>query len=92
MNKEQIEKYEQLVCKKEDLKAKLNWFVSWEKSLFEDEPTEDERFYISITRWKNGRVVLQRDTTREVAEMEFHAEKRRMEKELERINQEIEEL
>lgn len=97
MTKEQIEKYERLVLKRHDITAKINWLNDWGENLYGDlctgeGPREDERFYITITRWDNGKVVLQRDTTREVAEAEFNAERMRLEAELESIEKEIAEL
>ena len=92
MNKEQIEKYERLVCERHDAVHKLNWLKDWERNLYDDEATKDERFYITITRWCHGKVVLQRDITREEAEMEFNAERLRLEADLERIEKEIEAL
>ena len=89
MTQEQIEKCEQLVCRRNDLEARLNWLKGWEENLYEDEPDEDEQFYITITRCRGGKAVLQRDITREEAESEFHSERLRVQKELERIGQEI---
>ena len=92
MNKEQINKYEQLKIERHEAEKRLSWFVDWEQTLYDGEVAENERFYITITRWNSGKVVLQRDTTREVAEQEFHAERIRLEAELERIDKEIEKI
>lgn len=97
MTKEQIEKYERLVSERHEVLTRLHWLEEWSENLYGTlpsgkGPTEDERFYITITRWGNGKVVLQRDTTREVAEAEFNAERMRMEAELKRIEKEIAEL
>jgi hypothetical protein len=97
MTKEQIEKYERLVLKRHDITDKIKWLNDWGENLYGDlctgeGPREDERFYITITRWDNGKVVLQRDTTREVAEAEFNAEMMRLDAELKRIEKEIAEL
>lgn len=97
MTKEQIEKYERLVVKRHDAKSKLRWMKDWSDNLYGtlctgEGPAEDERFYITITRYGNGKVVLQRDTTREVAEAEFNAERLRIEAELESIEKEIAEI
>ena len=97
MTKEQIEKYESLVLKRHKAQTELHWLEDWSKNLYGElctgeGPTENERFYITITRYASGKVVLQRDTTREVAEAEFNAERMRLEAELENIEKEIAEL
>ena len=97
MTQEQIKKYESLVSERHEAQTRLHWLEGWSENLYGTLPSgrgprEDERFYITIIRWDNGKVVLQRDTTREVAEAEFNAERLRLETELERINREIEKI
>lgn len=97
MTKEQIGKYECLVSERHEAQAILLWLKDWSENLYGtlcngEVPTEEDRFYITITRYGNGKVVLQRNTTREVAEAEFNAERMRIEAELKRIEKEIAEL